>query len=111
MAVKVKSVTAPSVSSIFMDWMTPARVTMRVSWRTRWAMPLGTPVMRKFGACRRGGELVEFLGELGVAEEEAERGAEVVELLGGGAGDLGVAGSVEPAEVAVEDEDFAGRQS
>jgi hypothetical protein len=29
------------------------------------------------------GEVVEFFGEFGVAEQEAERGAEVVELLFG----------------------------
>ena len=55
-----------------------------------------------------GGEGVEFFGQLGVAEEEAERGAEVVELLGGGAGDLGVAGGVEPGVFAVKDEELAG---
>src|ERR1017187_1133813 len=61
------------------------------------------------GAAGSGGEPVEFPGELGAAEQEAEGRAEVVELLGGRAHDLGVAGSVEPAVVAVEDEDFAGR--
>ena len=43
-----------------------------------------------------------------MAEEEAERGAEVVELFGGDALGLGVAGGVEPGELAVEDEELAG---
>ena len=60
------------------------------------------------GACTRGGDLVELFGEFGVPEEKAQRGAEVIELLSGGTRDLGVAGSVEPAVAAVEDEDFAG---
>src|ERR1017187_8092995 len=61
------------------------------------------------GAAGSGGNPVELLGELGAAEQEAEGRAEVVELAGGRAHDLGVAGGVEPAVVAVEDEDFAGR--
>ena len=57
-----------------------------------------------------GGELeaVELFFELGVAEEEAQRGAEVVELFGGDALDLGVAAGVEPGVFAVEQEELAG---
>ncbi len=53
------------------------------------------------------GDVFELFGELGVAEEEAEGGAEVVELFGGDALGLGVAGGVEPGELAVEDEDLS----
>ena len=72
-------------------------------------MPLGMPVMRKLAPVGRYGEVVELFGELGVAEQEAKRGAEVVELFGGDALGLGVAGGVEPGEFAVEDEDLAVR--
>ena len=52
-------------------------------------------------------EVVEFFGELGVAEEKAEGGAEVVELFGGDAGGLRVAGGVEGGVLAVEEEELA----
>src|ERR1035441_8735841 len=78
--------------------MTPAGVTTRVSRRTRCAMPLGTPVMVK-------------LGPLGAVVSRSSSLASwgVVELVGGRAHARGVAGGVEPAVVAVEDEDLAGR--
>ena len=43
-----------------------------------------------------------------MAQEEAERGAEVVELLGFEALDLGVAAGVDPGVFAVEEEELAG---
>ena len=65
-------------------WMAPVEVTTRVSSLTRWAMPLGMPVMREAGAAAGVTVMLfELFGELGVAEEEAERGAQVVELFGG----------------------------
>src|ERR1700676_646253 len=61
-------------------------------------------------AGRVGGDvdLVKLFGELSVAEEEAQRGAEVVEFFGRDALGLGVAGCVEPGELAVQDEDLSG---
>jgi hypothetical protein len=43
-----------------------------------------------------------------VAKEEAEGGAEVVELRSGDALDLGVAGGIKPGVFAIEDEEFSG---
>jgi hypothetical protein len=59
-------------------------------------------------ADRLDGDLVEFFFQLGVAEEEAKRGAEVVELFGGDALCLGVSGGVEPAAFPVQNEYFTG---
>lgn len=54
------------------------------------------------------GDVVELFGELRVAEEESQRRAQIVELFGGCARDLGVAGCVEPREFTVQNEDLAG---
>ena len=53
-------------------------------------------------------EVVDFFFELGVAEEKAQRRAQVVELLGGDALHLRVALGVEPGIFAVEQEELAG---
>src|ERR1035437_10623005 len=58
---------------------------------------------------RSQGQVVEFLFEFGVTEKEAQRRAQVVELLGGNALHLPVALGVEPREFAVEDKDLARR--
>ena len=62
----------------------------------------------KVRAVGRGGDLVEFLAELSVAEQKAQGGTQVVELLGRRARDLRIAGGVEPGEAAVQDEELAG---
>lgn len=62
------------------------------------------------GACGRGGDLIELLGELSVAEEEAQGGTKIIQLLGWSARDLRVAGCVEPGELAVEYEDLSRRR-
>src|SRR5580704_19504970 len=59
--------------------------------------------------CGSRGEVVDFFLKLSVAEKKAQRRAKVVELLGGDALHLRVAGRVEPGELAVKEEDFAGR--
>ena len=64
----------------------------------------------KVRAVGRGGDLVEFLAELSVAEQKAQGGTQVVELLGRRARDLRIAGGVEPGEAAVQDEELAGRR-
>jgi hypothetical protein len=58
------------------------------------------------GRCR---EVIDFFFKLSVAEKEAQRGAEIVELFGGDALHLRVTGRVEPGEFAVEQEELAGR--
>ena len=108
MAVKVKSVMEPSVSSSFMDWMMPAGSDDEGEETDALGHALGDAGDGEVGASWGDGEGVEFLGELGVAEQEPEGRAEVVELLGGSAGDLRVAGGEEPGELAVEDEELAG---
>ena len=55
-------------------------------------------------------EIGQFLFKLSVAEEEAERGAQIVELFGEDALDLIRSGRVGPGVFAVEEEDFAGRR-
>ena len=58
------------------------------------------------GRCR--GEVIDLFLKLGMAEEEAERRAEIVELLGTHALDLRVTPGVEPGVFAVEKEELAG---
>lgn len=55
-----------------------------------------------------GDEVVHLFFELGVAEEEAQRGAQIVEVLGGDALGGGVAGGVEVGVMSVENEEFSG---
>ena len=52
--------------------------------------------------------MVELSGELGMAEQETQRGAQVVELFWRQALGLSVAGGVEGGVFAVEQEEFAG---
>ena len=107
--VKVKRVTAPSVSWISIAVMVPSAVTVRVRRWTRFSWPWGTPARVKLPlAAGDHGEVVDFFFELGVAEEEAERRTEIVELLGCDALDLRVAFGVEPGVFAVEEKELAG---
>ncbi len=107
--VKVNRVSAPSISSISMPVMLPSAVT--VSVRPRDALLLSFGLAREVeAAVRRGGrgQVVHLLFELGVAEQKAQRRAQIVQLFGGDALHLRVAARVEPGELAIEQKQLAG---
>ena len=101
---------APSVSSISIAVIAPSAVTVRVEAPDAFLLAVGNAGEGEHGRWARASRarLVDLFFKLGVAEEKAQRGAQIVELFGCDALYLGIALGIEPRVFAVEQEELSG---